>query len=115
MNAMELSADGEADAPLNVAELCRVFRAQLMACLAESARGRTGLFAADESEPWPEAETLRALAVAIHGLMAQLRLDIEDARVVEQFLDLCSMHGESHPGEAQLARQFLEIIEKENA
>jgi hypothetical protein len=30
----------------------------------------------------------------------------------DEFLDLCSMHGESHPGEARLARTFLARIEK---
>ncbi len=113
MNSMRKTADDEAESPLDVAGLCRVFRAQLAACLTESAGGRAGLFAAsaDEVEPWPEAEKLRALAVAIHGLTAQLRLDLEDARVVDEYLDLCSMHGESHPGEARLARQFLEHLE----
>ena len=113
MNTMQQTTDDQTDAPLNIAELCRIFREQLLACLAESAHGRTGLFAADEVDPWPEAEQLRELAVAIHGLMARLRLDLEESRIVEQFLDLCSMHGDSHPGEARLARQFLEVLEKE--
>jgi hypothetical protein len=30
----------------------------------------------------------------------------------DEFLDLCSMHGESHPGERKLARAFLERIER---
>lgn len=115
MNANEEAADD--GAPLDVAALCRVFRAQLVACLEECARGRAGLFAsnAEESDPWPEAETLRSLAIALHGLMTQLRLDVAEGRVVDQFLDLCSMHGESHPGEARLARQFLNALEAEES
>jgi hypothetical protein len=30
----------------------------------------------------------------------------------DEFLDLCSIHGESNPGERKLARAFLERIEK---
>jgi hypothetical protein len=30
----------------------------------------------------------------------------------DEFLDLCTMHGESHPGERKLARMFLERIER---
>ncbi len=99
--------------PLDIAQLCRVFRAQLTACLAESAQGRVGLFAAAHNAPWQEADQLRSLAVALHGLFAELRLDLEEGRVVEQFLDLCSMHGESNPGESRLARQFLAMLEAE--
>jgi hypothetical protein len=30
----------------------------------------------------------------------------------DEFLDLCSIHGESNPGERKLARAFLERIER---
>jgi len=30
----------------------------------------------------------------------------------DEFLDLCTIHGESHPGERRLARAFLERIER---
>jgi hypothetical protein len=30
----------------------------------------------------------------------------------DEFLDLCSIHGESNPGERKLARAFFERIEK---
>jgi hypothetical protein len=32
------------------------------------------------------------------------------ALLIDQFLDLCTMHGESNPGEARLAREFLREI-----
>ncbi len=43
------------------------------------------------------------------GLFAQ-----QDQRnaLCDEFLDLCSIHGESHPGERKLARMFLERIER---
>ena len=98
--------------PLAPEQLCGVFRAQLIACLEEAARGRTGLFTdtVADQRAWPEAEQLRALAVALQSVLAQLRLDIAAGTAVEQFLDLCAMHGESHPGEVRLARQFLEVL-----
>ncbi len=99
------------ESPLDMEQLCAVFRAQLVACLQECAHGRTGLFSEAVSVAWPEAEQLRSLAVALHTMIAQLRLDIAAAAPVEQFLDLCSMHGESHPGEARLARQFLHLLD----
>jgi len=93
--------------------LAQTFCEQLMACLDECARGRKGLFSNvallsdesetwDERESWPEAEQLRALALALQGVFAQR----------EQQNALCSMHGESHPGERKLARVFLERIER---
>ncbi|HXR40212.1 MAG TPA: hypothetical protein VN776_14025 [Terracidiphilus sp.] len=94
----------------------QAFCEQLMACLDECARGRKGLFSdvallSDEGEEslWPEAARLRELAVALQGVFAQ-----QERRnaLCDEFLDLCSMHGESHPGERKLARQFLERIER---
>ncbi|HEX8810858.1 MAG TPA: hypothetical protein VF742_02580 [Terracidiphilus sp.] len=94
------------------APLAEVFREQLIACLEECARGRRGLFS-DVSyaggEPWPEAEQLRQLAA---GLAAILNQDGESNALVDEFLDLCTMHGESHPGESRLAREFLKRIER---
>lgn len=96
--------------------LSRVFSEQLIACLEECARGRRGLFAdvaltsEDEDErTWPEAAQLRDLAAALQAIGAQ-----QDERnaLCDEFLDLCTMHGESHPGEPRLARQFLARIER---
>jgi len=96
--------------------LAQVFCEQLMACLDECARGRRGLFSSlehlvgeDEEYPWPEAARLRELALALQGIMAQQE---ERNALCDEFLDLCSMHGESHPGERKLARAFLERIER---
>ncbi len=94
--------------------LAHAFREQLLACLDECARGRTGLFAdpvhaVDGEANWPEAARLRELALALQGLFAQQE---ERNALCDEFLDLCSMHGESHPGERRLARMFLERIER---
>jgi len=94
--------------PLNHA-----FREQLLACLDECAHGRVGLFAEpiDLHEPekiWPEAARLRELAIALQQILAQ---EGERNALCDEFLDLCTMHGESHPGERRLARAFLERIE----
>ena len=97
--------------------LAQVFCEQLVACLEECARGRKGLFSDVEllideegaGGSWPEAARLRELALALQGLFAQQ----EDRNALcDQFLDLCSMHGESHPGERKLARSFLGRIER---
>lgn len=93
--------------------LSHVFSNQLLACLEECARGRRGLFSEfvtdQEEEGWPEAVRLRELALALQSLFAQ-----EEKRnaLCDEFLDLCSIHGESHPGERRLARTFLERIER---
>jgi hypothetical protein len=94
--------------------LAVVFREQLVACLEECVRGRRGLFSAfehlgDESDSWPEAERLRELAMALQGIFAQSE---EQNPLVDEFLDLCTMHGESNPGEPRLARAFLQRIER---
>ena len=98
--------------PSEVDVLSRVFSEQLLACLDECARGRRGLFSeyVDEEEegPWPEAARLRELAVALENVLAQQG---ERNALADEFLDLCTMHGESHPGERKLARMFLERIE----
>jgi hypothetical protein len=93
--------------------LARAFSEQLLACLDECARGRRGLFsefAGDEDDDgWPEAARLRELAVALQGIFAQQE---ERNALCDEFLDLCTIHGESHPGERKLARGFLERIER---
>jgi hypothetical protein len=94
--------------------LSGVFTDQLLACLDECARGRHGLFGEPVGEEndesgWPEAVRLRELALALQAVFSQ-----NDQRnaLADEFLDLCSMHGESHPGERKLARMFLERIER---
>jgi hypothetical protein len=94
--------------------LARAFTEQLLACLDECARGRKGLFSEyvsdeDEGGAWPEAARLRELAVAMQAIFAQLE---ERNALCDEFLDLCTIHGESHPGERKLARAFLERIER---
>jgi hypothetical protein len=99
--------------PEQFATLTGAFRDQLIACLEECARGRRGLFAssaaAEESAEWPEAERLRELAIALQPILAQAG---ERDPLCDEFLDLCSIHGESDPGERRLARAFLDRIEK---
>jgi hypothetical protein len=100
--------------PNGLEMLARAFSEQLLACLDECARGRRGLFSEyvrdeDEGGSWPEAERLRELAIALQGVFAQQ----EDRNALcDEFLDLCTIHGESHPGERKLARAFLERIER---
>jgi hypothetical protein len=94
--------------------LGRVFSDQLLACLDECARGRTGLFAElvgleGPEENWPEAARLRELAIALQQIFAQHE---RRNALCDEFLDLCTMHGESHPGERKLARAFLDRIER---
>jgi hypothetical protein len=104
----------DAMGPEQVEALSRAFSEQLLACLDECARGRRGLFAEDVSEDeeesrWLEAARLRELAVALQGVLAQQE---ERNALCDEFLDLCTIHGESHPGERKLARAFLERIER---
>ena len=96
--------------------MSRVFADQLMACLEECARGRRGLFSdleltldKEENHAWPEAANLRALAFALQAIRNQ---DGESNALGDEFLDLCTIHGESHPGEPRLARTFLARIER---
>lgn len=94
--------------------LDRVFREQLLACLEESSQGRAGLFgsrvqASDETGVWPEAERLRELASMLQMIASQSG---ESNPLCDEFLDLCTIHGENDPGEPRLARAFLSRIEK---
>ena len=95
--------------------LVRAFHEQLHACLEECAQGRRGLFSdreylannSAELRAWPEAARLRELAFALQSILAQSgAVDT----LCDQFLDLCSIHGESDPGEPRLARAFLQEI-----
>jgi len=99
--------------PDQLETLGRVFSEQLLACLDECARGRTGLFSElideEDQNSWPEAARLRELAVALQGVFAQHE---ERNALCDEFLDLCTIHGESHPGERKLARSFLGRIER---
>jgi hypothetical protein len=97
--------------------LSSAFRDQLIACLEEATRGRNGLFsdvdllAENGAEAgWPEAARLRELAMALQNVFSQQE---EQNPLIDEFLDLCSMHGESHPGERRLAQAFLKRIEKD--
>ena len=110
----------QTEAP-DLSPLSDAFRDQLMACLEECAAGRHGLFSTQDylgegarHQPWPEAERLRELAFALQGILAQSASEHEEqtpsARLIDQFLDLCSIHGESDPGEPKLARAFLNEI-----
>lgn len=94
-------------------QIRQIFREQLEACLEECAQGRRGLFAEyehlGEEHAWPEASRLRELAAALQPILAQ---EEEREPLVDEFLDLCTMHGESHPGEARLAREFLKRMER---
>ena len=94
--------------------LAKAFTEQLMACLEECARGRQGLFSdvellGGQGKSWLEAERLRQLAVALEAVFRQQE---RSNLLCEEFLDLCSMNGESHPGEQRLARAFLKRIER---
>jgi hypothetical protein len=95
--------------------LSNAFSDQLLACLQECAHGRRGLFSdvaliedEETNREWPEALRLRELAQALQNVFAQYE---ERNPLCDEFLDLCSMHGESHPGEPRLARMFLSRIE----
>ena len=95
--------------------LSSAFSDQLIACLEECAGGRHGLFSDvtlvedDSNREWPEAARLRDLAQALQNVFAQYE---QRNPLCDEFLDLCSMHGESHPGEPRLARLFLSRIER---
>ena len=97
--------------------LTRAFREQLLACLEECAAGRRGLFSDIEhlsidpaNHPaWLEAASLRELAFALQSILAQFG---EVDPLCDQFLDLCSIHGENDPGEPKLARAFLNEINR---
>jgi hypothetical protein len=101
--------------PLQLETLSKVFADQLLACLEECAHGRRGLFSdyeplgEGEGRAWPEAARLRDLAFALQALSHQSE---EPNALCDEFLDLCTIHGESHPGEPRLARTFLGRIER---
>ena len=106
--------------PIQLEILAQAFCGQLMACLDECARGRRGLFSEyeylhgegggeEEDYSWPEAARLRELAVALQGVLTQQG---QRNALCDEFLDLCTMHGESHPGERKLARALLARIER---
>jgi hypothetical protein len=99
--------------PVQLETLASVFSEQLLACLEECAQGRKGLFShfdgGEEESGWPEADRLRELALALQGIFT---LQEKRNALCDEFLDLCSIHGESNPGERKLARGFLERIEK---
>jgi hypothetical protein len=110
MDPQDAMESGQLDA------LSGVFSDQLQACLEECAHGRRGLFSdveftanEDQSSAWPEAVRLRELALALRNIFAQQE---QRNALCDEFLDLCSMHGESHPGEPRLARMFLTRIER---
>jgi len=95
--------------------LTTAFREQLIALLEECAHGRRGLFSeyehlgGDEDGGWLEAARLRELAAALQSILAQSG---ERSPLCDEFLDLCTIHGEYDPGEPRLARSFLARIEK---
>jgi hypothetical protein len=97
--------------------LVRAFSEQLLACLEECAHGRRGLFSdldlrsedEGEEQAWPEAARLRELAFALQAILNQ---DGERNVLCDEFLDLCTIHGEHNPGESRLARMFLARIER---
>jgi hypothetical protein len=110
MDAREENDGGQLEA------IATAFREQLIACLEECARGRRGLFSslsaqelAEGELEWPEAARLRELAAALQSILNQRE---EKSALADEFLDLCTIHGESDPGERRLARAFLERIEK---
>jgi hypothetical protein len=115
-------AQSRHDSPANpqIDLLQQAFHDQLIACLEECARGRRGLFANHEiagENAWPEAARLRELAFALQAILAQASESdfAAPAPLCDQFLDLCSIHGESDPGEPRLARTFLAHIAGQDA
>jgi hypothetical protein len=108
MNWNDQTESGQLDA------LSSVLADQLLACLEECARGRRGLFSdsvsrGEDEDSWPEAARLRELALALQQVFAQHE---QRNALCDEFLELCSIHGESHPGEQRLARDFLARIER---
>ena len=96
--------------------LTTAFRDQLLALLEECARGRRGLFSehdhlgGEDDGGWTEAARLRELAAALQSILAQSG---ERSPLCDEFLDLCTIHGECDPGEPRLARAFLARIEQD--
>lgn len=101
-------------APAELDTLTTAFRDQLLACLEECAHGRRGLFSdaghlGGDEPAWPEAARLRELAAALQPILGQA--ETHDP-LIDEFLDLCSIHGEYDPGEPRLAREFLRRIDR---
>lgn len=107
--------------------LTAAFRDQLLACLEECAHGRRGLFSeaghlGGEEPDWPEAARLRELAAALQPILSREGAQAGCPRspgfgdlglaLLDEFLDLCSIHGEANPGEPRLAREFLRRIDR---
>ena len=94
--------------------LSRAFSDQLLACLEECARGRQrivlqSMWAANEEEAGLKLRGCASWRSPCRIIFAQQE---ERNALCDEFLDLCSIHGESHPGERKLARAFLERIER---
>jgi hypothetical protein len=109
-----MDAEQEGEIQRNdLSPLVAIFSEQLMACLEECAQGRRGLFGdasqLNPDERWPEAEQLRELAFALQAILNQQE---ERSALCDEFLDLCTIHGENDPGEPRLAREFLKRIER---
>lgn len=110
-----INEPGEEPNQSQIESLTRAFHEQLQACLEECAAGRWGLFTDLEHvseevakyRAWSEAARLRELAFALQSILAQSG---EADLLCDQFLDLCSIHGENDPGEPKLARAFLNEI-----
>jgi hypothetical protein len=108
-----MNKSDEKNEPLTI--LSDAFRAMLVPCLEECAQGRWGLFGVNHSEegekylPWPEADRARELALSIQSVLAQSG---ERDPLCDEFLDLCTIHGENDPGEPRLARDFLKRIDR---
>jgi hypothetical protein len=98
---------------VEIGELRAAFREGLTACLEECAHGRRGLFSEyehlGEENAWTEASNVRELAAALQPILAQQE---ENDPLVDEFLDLCTMHGEYNPGEPRLAREFMRRIDR---
>ena len=100
--------------PAQLETLARAFGEQLLACLDECARGRKGLFSEYVGGDEKTAAGLRRRGCASWRWRLQAILPSRKSatRSCDEFLDLCTIHGESNPGERKLARAFLERIER---
>jgi hypothetical protein len=87
------------------------FRPLLVSCLEACAGGRGGLFnhhpEASRWLRWPEADHLKQVAREIHTLRQEFG---QPSRIVERFLDYCSLQGASVLGETKLAAGFLKEL-----
>jgi len=96
------------------------FAPLLFSCLRTCAEGRWGLLGQNDHFVeaqwlyWPAAEKLRALALEIRSIRAEVGGQNE---MCERFLALCPLRGANVPGEPRLAAIFLadwsdQIIDK---